>query len=43
MNFVANADYSAGSMMEKIVETILDKIKLDVQIDDLKKQCRIPK
>ncbi len=43
VNFVANADYSAGSMMEKIVETILDKIKLDVQIDDLKKQCRIPK
>ncbi len=43
VNFITNADYSANSMMEKIVQAILDKINLNLKMEDLKKQCRTPK
>ena len=40
VNFMAKANYSHDSIMEKIVQTILDKIKLDLKIEELKKQSR---
>ena len=40
VNFMAKADYGSGSTMEKIVHVILDKIKVDSEIEDLKKHCR---
>lgn len=40
VNFMTLADYSEGSSMEQIVQTILDKIKLDAKIENLKKECR---
>ncbi|MBO5997024.1 MAG: haloacid dehalogenase-like hydrolase [Alphaproteobacteria bacterium] len=43
VNFTAKADYSPNSMMEKIVQTILDKIKLDLNMENLKKQCKTSK
>ena len=37
VNFTAKADYSAGSRIEEIVQTILDKIRLDLKMENLKK------
>ena len=43
VNFIAKADYTSGALMEKIVQTILDKINADTQIDRLKKECKVSK
>ena len=43
VNFIAKADYTSGSLMEKIVQTVLDKINADTQIDRLKKECKVSK
>lgn len=43
VNFIAKADYNADSMIEEIVQTILDKIKLNLKFENLKKQCKTSK
>ena len=43
VNFMAEANYTSGSIMEQIVQTILDKIKLDTKMEELKKQCKSSK
>ena len=43
VNFIAKADYSSGSLIEKIVQTILDKINADTKIENLKKECKLSK
>jgi 2-hydroxy-3-keto-5-methylthiopentenyl-1-phosphate phosphatase len=37
VNYINNTDYSEGSNLEKKIETILHKIKLDIDLKDLEK------